>query len=295
MNKALGYNLRIPMDIDIIAYPDELNEIINLYGQYTTRWNDGNKSLLIYGTRANPRRIIEIEFAIEGSSAGQLLQYATKHCVFEDGVYYASIDILYMIKMSHRFLKNSPSFNKTMNDIRFLRDTCKATIPQDLMECYHKREEETYTYNHPSLNQTKKDFFSDDGVKYVYDHDSIHEVMKQGEYPAYTYFKYPNEEVRCSRELFEQQPMEVRLNAVLEETYVLALERSQIPFKDEYIPWSNSFKMALEKVCTSITSGWFRDFAWENYDNVLSMYDETYVQKFWDAVNEGKVKEIEYV
>ena len=42
--------------------------------------------------------------------------------------------------------------------------------------------------------------------------------------------------------------------------------------------------MALMKVCTSITSGWFREYAWENYDKVLDLYNELgeddYVQRF---------------
>jgi len=44
------------------------------------------------------------------------------------------------------------------------------------------------------------------------------------------------------------------------------------------------FEMALMKVCTSITSGWFREYAWENYQKVLDLYDslgeDDYVKRF---------------
>jgi hypothetical protein len=50
-----------------------------------------------------------------------------------------------------------------------------------------------------------------------------------------------------------------------------------------------SFLKALEKVCTSITSGWWREFAWENYEAALAMHDRNYVDRFWKAVEAGTV------
>lgn len=42
--------------------------------------------------------------------------------------------------------------------------------------------------------------------------------------------------------------------------------------------------MALEKVCTSITSGWFREYAYENYYEVVAMYHKLgkndYIKRF---------------
>lgn len=86
-----------------------------------------------------------------------------------------------------------------------------------------------------------------------------------------------------SKELFFAASERVRLCGVYEETCVLALERSQIPY--DFKPDARwSFEMALMKVCTSITSGWFREYAWENYDKVLDLYDEmgenNYIERF---------------
>jgi len=40
-------------------------------------------------------------------------------------------------------------------------------------------------------------------------------------------------------------------------------------------------------VCTSITSGWFREYAWENYDRVLDLYnslgDDYYIRRFVES------------
>jgi hypothetical protein len=44
------------------------------------------------------------------------------------------------------------------------------------------------------------------------------------------------------------------------------------------------------KVCTSITSGWFREYAWENYHRVLQMYSDDFVVQFKQGLAEGKVK-----
>jgi len=139
------------------------------------------------------------------------------------------------------------------------------------------------------LNVKKQDFFNKDDIDYVYDHDSIHWAIKHMNRPAYEFFKADAAEVMCSRDLFEAQPENVKLNAVLEEAYVLALERSQIPFQGEITP-ERSFKVALMKVCTSITSGWFREFAWENYYQVLARYSDDYVDRFWTGVQSGVVK-----
>jgi hypothetical protein len=206
--------------------------------------------------------ILECEIAWEGGTGESLMQ------IVKDN-YVSPPDLVYTLKMSHRYLKDSPHFLKTMDDIKLLRGL-GAKIPECLSDWYIVREKETYHYQHPNLNRDKKDFFNTVGVVYTYDHDSIHEAVKLFDKPAYNYFKPNDKEVWCSKGMFESLPSEIRLGAVFEESAVLAIERSLVPFGD----WSKedwAFKKALEKVCTSITSGWFREYAWENYDLVLEM------------------------
>jgi hypothetical protein len=77
---------------------------------------------------------------------------------------------------------------------------------------------------------------------------------------------------------------------VLEESYVLSLERAIVPFElTDYDKRKKAFDTALIKVCTSITSGWFRKFAWDNYDDVCALYDQEYVERFWREVEKGNV------
>ena len=154
-----------------------------------------------------------------------------------------------------------------------------------------RRAKETYNYSHPSLKRSKANFFKieqlDNRIFYVYDHDWLHEAFTHFEKPAYTYFI--DGEVWCSKDKFFNSVSEnVRLHAVLEEAYVLAIERSQVPTHYRADP-NKSFFIAMGKICTSITSGWFREYAWDNYDRVIELYDPEYVRRF-DKALEDKSK-----
>ncbi len=207
--------------------------------------------------------IDEIEIAWEESSGARLLSILERNLI-------PTIDMIYTIKMSHRYLKDNPHFLKTMADIHHLR-ALGATVPPQLKEWLVVREKETYTYSHPKLNSNKEDFFTTEGVNYVYDHDSLHEAVKLYDKPCYQYFKPTDKEVWCSEELFNKQSLQIKLGAVFEESMVLAIERALVPF-NSWDTEERAFAKALEKVCTSITSGWFREFAWENYYTVLGMF-----------------------
>lgn len=196
----------------------------------------------------------------------------------------APLSVLMSLKWSHRFLRNSPHFLKTRIAIKNLQ---RLKIAPHDSKWVEMRINETYDYSHPNLKVKKEDFFNSN-FNYVYDHDSIHEAVKLLDKPAYTFYMSADEEVQCSKELFFSQENTIRLLGVLEETYVLALERSQIPNNFNIDP-RVSFNIALEKVCTSITSGWFREYAWENYDIVSRMYDSSYVDKFKHALKMRRI------
>jgi hypothetical protein len=274
-------------DLDIIATYREAVAYAKTLGILDACYptNQGKKLLIKVAGR-----IIETELIWPGNNTEKLVELINNDPkTLQNGDYtIPSLDVLYMLKMSHRYLKNSPHFLKTMQDIKAMR-ALGAKIRPEHEEFFREREKATYTYAHPKLNVSKGDFFKGDGVEYVYDHDSIHLAVKHLTYPAYMYFKPAQSEVYCDRDMFEKVDESVRLYAVLEEAYTLALERSQIPFKGVLTP-KRSFDLALEKVCSSITSGWFRTYAWENYDKVQELYSDNYVARFWAGVESGVVK-----
>lgn len=242
----------------------------------------------------------EFELAWEDTSSAALLNLIQNDPkVFTDTIttpsgglelQVASIDILYMLKMSHRYLKDSPHFKKTMDDIKYLR-SIEAKIPEKYKDWLKLREKETYWYKHPSLAQKKDAFFNpNEGVKYVYDHDSIHEAVAHPMPPAYTLYMKDDAPVMCDKDKFFSLPAETRLRGVIEEAYVLALERSQIPHGEKGVPPAWSFETALMKVASSITSGWFREYAWEHYNEAMSTYDRDYVGRLKRGIDSGIVK-----
>lgn len=199
-----------------------------------------------------------------------------------------SFDILFAIKQSHRYLRNSPHFWKTMADWHNMRNA-GAVIRPEHKEFLKTREAETYWYKHPKLNVSKDDFFQDDGIEYVWDHDDIHKSVAVGENPAYTYYLKDGAQVDCDKDKFFALPEQYRLNGVVEEAAVLAIERSLVPHPGVWTP-EYAWKFALGKVCSSITSGWFRQYAYEHAPEILKLYPKGYWEKFQQDCADGKVK-----
>lgn len=270
------------IDTDYIMSFDEFEKFKKVAGWDSFTPTSGKNWVFRQG-----QDIFEVEIAWPGSSGEMILNYC-EACATEavDDIFVANLNVCLMLKLSHRYLKNSPHFLKTMKDIKILRDSA-VELNEQLTEILKVREEETYEYEHPNLNRTKDEFFVDD---YLFDHDSLHLAVAIDDQPAYTRFKREGEEVSLDMNKFDSLPLGARLDAVYEEAAVLALERSVIPFgKDEQ--WA--FERALEKVCTSITSGRFREFAWENYDRVLELKAEQawpYTTDFFSGIVNGIVK-----
>ena len=275
-------------DIDYLCTRDEYETFIKANKKNIILIKGGKKKhKTVYTVYMNGSSPIEFDVGENENSTEQFLNYYGN---LEENYISITPDYIYAMKMSHRFKKNSPHFNKTMDDITFLR-LKGCSIPKCLQEWFRLREKETYDYGHPKLAQSKGDFFDPNiGVKYVYDHDSIHESIKFFDRPAFELIKEDKADVFCSKTKFLSLPYELQLATVQEETYVLSLERNQIPNNFTPDP-KKSFLMSLEKVCTSIASGWWREFAWENYYEVVEKYDRNYIDKFKIGLANGVVKD----
>jgi hypothetical protein len=283
---------RTPKDWDYISTQAEYDQFVKEHESRIVLITDKKWGHLVYMQGSDP---IEIEIVEKRPSTQLLMENYDKWFSYPPHKDIAPLPLLYALKMSHRFLKNSPHFLKTMRDIKEMQEKYgKWEIHMHVIHDWFKmREKETYNYSHPSLNRKKKDFFIDDF--YVYPHDDIHMVIARMDKPAYSFFKDDECIVKCSKhKFFNECSEEIRLNAVLEEALVLSLERHQIP--NNYSPNpKKSFLISLEKICTGITSGWFREFSYIHYDDVVALYDNTaynYVQQFQNDVNEGLIIKI---
>lgn len=311
--KTYFEDYREPRDTDIIATYDEFNQWVK---NRKANENDIVRCVPLSGNKFHVRTKdgwnYEFEIAWEGSSAAMLLnQYQMGD---DQALHIPMLYDLLMLKESHKYLKNNPHFLKTMGDIQMMRQELQISsvmegIGKWELEFFRKREEETYTYKHPKLDVSKGEFFTDD-VPYIYDHDSIHLTQalmsktvsipcpdgiegccvyhcQYTPTPAYSFYMQDGAQVMTDKEKFFSVSNQIRLYGVYEESCVLALERSQIPYglgKEGGPTPRKSFLYALEKVCTSITSGWFRSYAWESYDKVIEIYEhlgeDDYIKRF---------------
>jgi len=288
MLRAPQLLLRKPEDFDFVCTMSEFDA-----------WLANNKSHL-GSTKIYPEKnkmIVEgnsnCEFEIisPGSSAELLAELVKTDSLETSFGLIPTIDMLFTIKSSHKYLRNSPHFWKTLTDYHILKRS-GAKVRPEYMEFLKLRERETYNYAHPKLNQSKDGFFADDAIVYTYDHDTIHKSVAMFDgVPAYTRYMKDGQEVQCDKNKFFAVDQAIRLAGVVEEAAVLAIERSLIPHPGVWNP-KYAWRFALSKVCSSITSGWFREFAYENALEVLKLYPENYWEKFQDDVKSGLVKKL---
>lgn len=253
-----GITYRKPLDYDYIS------------SDLSARYYILQKGLIMSPTVSHDSKIVATdkhgayhEFDTDLSGSNALLL----DLVPEDEL--PSLDLLFTIKTAHRFKKDSPHFWKTLADWHCMR-AMGAKVRPEYKEFLALREKETYTHQHPKLNTSKTQFFDGaHGIQYKYDHDSIHQAIALQDQPAYRYFL--KGEVWTSRQLFDTLPRRIQLNSVIEEAMVLAIERSLVPFPGSMTPLQ-AWRFALSKIMSSISSGWWREFAYENALEILKLY-----------------------
>ena len=245
-------------------------------------------SLIVLKTSSG--HIFEGSIAWEGSSNEDILKWLSSHICYNHrgfsemkelfgvdvGYYYAPDVLCWMLKESHKY-KDSVHFEKTREDVLRYRQLNGGTFPakfnhEGLSAILAKREEETYR---PviKLDVEKDKFFANDGIDYsICPHDTIHELIALGYRPAYTKIQVPGSDVMCDKNLWFNSTLETKFHCVIEEARVIAIERGILPFGKTYVKEDEAlklFKTALQKICTTLCSGWFREFAWTNYDLII--------------------------
>ncbi len=210
-----------------------------------------------------------------------------------------TVDILYGIKMSHLYF--NIHWQKTIEDIHCLRkyfdqDLLTNSVSTQITQLRRLEVEarlgQSATNHHINLEMTNKDFFkqSDKQVKRIFEHDFVHQTVAFNEEPMFLQFKTDPTRAKLDWNLFEKAPLEDRLNLIREECMVLALERYLLPFSfnrhQEQTPrmmmvWQKAYILALERICTNLWKGPFRDFAIDHYPalkwqprDLCDLYDE---------------------
>lgn len=278
-------------DFDLVMSIDDFKSwhnkyekfIIESYPTYSYKYN-------VIVEKNNNKYHYEIEFDSQSSSKWLLknkeLFKNTMTDILGDNYIVPSLEYLLLTKRSHLMFPVHIDKNmKYYSDIKQL--VGDFVLDFKMQEYYHLRHNEAnqrFLEKHKTrnLNVSNNDFFNNPIVKplQVLEHDTLHEIVKHRDTPIYEKMKFENKMdlAWCEESLFVKLSKEMKIESVLEESYVIALERFIIPgFKDDLF---DAFKTSLNKVCTTLCSGWFRDFAIENYDEVIMNYNDDFFMKY---------------
>jgi hypothetical protein len=241
------------------------------------------------------RSVYEIELGFEGTSSKFLLDNKVEVC--EPNSSRLSLEYCLLTKKSH--LIYPVHFEKNINDYHLLKDILgDFELTPKMQEYFKLRSEEAknrYNQRTPNLNVTTEDFFSSKlNVPHYFVHDDLHEVMAHFDKPIYTMMQKDSNKAWCEKDMFFQLPLGYQVKCVQEEAYVIALERYIIPqYGENCNDFFTCYKNAVKRVCTTLCSGWFREFAIERYVEVIGNYDWQFVDKLRLAIKEGKIQTIE--
>lgn len=281
-------------DYDIIVSLDEFNTLLEKFGDdiigmkpfptnnYFIKTKHGNYDVHIVYNETSNKYLYE----------NQIDYIDNNHLVFDrygNTFQVLSLNTLYELKKSHRMIRKG--FNKTMNDFYRIKSLLKKEPFETMF--YKMRFAETLERankeaKHINLNKSKDDFFDTKGVTYIYDHDSIHDSIKLTNIAMYKKILVPGADVLCSKDLWDKLSLYEKFCCVLEECYTISIER--FLSKGNLVDNPKiAFEIALEKVCTTLCKGWFREFAYSNYKEVLNMYDEKFWTTFQNDLSNGKI------
>lgn len=147
----------------------------------------------------------------------------------------------------------------------------------------------TFSQPHPKLNVAVGEFFDDYVIK-KYDHDWLHTLVAYEDKPMYTRMQSDSTKAWCEKNKWDNFTYQQKINCVSEEACVIALERFLVPND-----WNYSSKVAyhkaLNKICTTLCSGWFRDFSIDNYKEIYDNYDSERLNRVKLILNERKTHE----
>lgn len=193
-----------------------------------------------------------------------------------------SLNDLFSLKKSH--VHYQIHWLKTIFDYHFLKQRCvdwQTDIDAVALHDYEKQKVESRA-TVAFKNKTAKEFFDQKPVERLFDHDFLHDQVKKTAVPMYKKILKQGQEVECDKSLFDNLSSAEKLFCVIEEAEVLALERCLIPWMKAGVisqiedPTQKAYTWAIMRICTDITSGWFRDFCVDNYFQVCLCKTDLY-------------------
>lgn len=281
-------------DYDVIMSYDEFREWYSKHGEYILSMFPRSSNKYKVSILKNDRKYqYEIELGFEGTSSEFLLSREENVCYGQtEGLFGEPMNILklqYQLLTKKSHLIYPVHFEKNIADYHEIKDLFPAfTWLDDMKTYYEMRSNEAkmrYKQRTPNLNVTTEDFFSSKlPVESYFVHDDIHRIMAHYDRPVFEMMQRDSSKAWCEKDMFFALPYLYQIRCVQEEAYVIALERYIIPqYGEDCNDHFACYQKAVKRICTTLTSGWFREFAIENYPKVISEYNKDFVSVFESA------------
>jgi hypothetical protein len=286
---VIGTNEDIKYLIDTLK-PKEVKEtphLISLFGieNKTTLFNTDNVEILNADTSDALKKYLEYS----------KLKDKDMPEIFHIPIEFAPLEVIYSIKKSH--IHFPIKFDKHIKDYCLLNDFFEGEDRlSDITKLNFKETEDRVgKLKTPSLNKSTNQFFgqSKDYVQSFFIHDHIHMVMSHYDRPIYERMQKDSTLAKCEKDMWDEFSFEDKCKAVLEEAYVIALERKIIPCLyggKDWVPSDVALNWALMRICTTLCSGWFRKFATDNYFRIKEYINPNYVEKFLEKVQNKEIE-----
>jgi hypothetical protein len=299
-SKALKYNYpnldKIPKDTDVIGSKEDAQYLIELLNPSSSKEGDGIISLYDIQNKNEIFDTRNVEILLTDNSVANSLYIEKEKAKYD--LKYASPETLFSLKKSH--IHFPIKFKKHINDYCFLSEKLNNNdVLKDITKiAFSETESRLGKLKTPSLMKSTKSFFgqSTKFVKSYFIHDEMHEMVAHYDKPIYNRMLETKDSVKCLKPLWDIFSYEDKCKCVLEEAYVIALERKVLPALfggQPFFTSVESIEWALMRICTTLCSGWFRQFATDNYVKIYEMYNRNYVEDFLTKYKLGLIKKIQ--
>jgi hypothetical protein len=174
------------------------------------------------------------------------------------------MDVLYTIKLSH--LIRDIHFTKHLKDLMFLKSKGHKRIEKILQDALAFWNEYHGVRSIPDFDKENEEFFKDKVVR-EYNHDTLHNMVKYYDVPMFEKIKSDKTRAVVDKDMFDMLSEVDKRRVVLEEAYVIALERYVLK---SGCPPKIAFHAAMRALITRLFPEWLALYAIENYDVIAS-------------------------
>lgn len=178
---------------------------------------------------------------------------------------FADPNVLLTLKVSHAHW--NIHHEKTLHDIKFLQDK-GAFVLDGLYNILIPVWTKIHGKNAVTVNKPPEEFFKD-AVPRAYDHEYLHEQVVFYERPLHERLRPDPNNVFCSQERWDQLSYNDQCKCALEEILVTAIERRNLTKHSKKSELLSAVKLAHNKLCTTMASGWYARFNIENHFELL--------------------------